>query len=48
VKTKTATTPIEEPLATRPAVKAKPKRKLPGPEPQQLPWWQRWSWIRVR
>jgi hypothetical protein len=49
VKAKTATAPIaEDPLATRPAVKAKPKRKLPGPEPQQLPWWQRWSWIRVR
>jgi hypothetical protein len=49
VKAKTATAPIaEDPLATRPAVKGKPKRKLPGPEPQQLPWWQRWSWIRVR
>jgi hypothetical protein len=49
VKAKTATAPIAEgPLATRPAVKAKPKRKLPGPEPQQLPWWQRWSWIQVR
>ena len=45
VKAKTATAPI---AGTRPAVKAKPKRKLPGPEPQQLPWWQRWSWIRVR
>ena len=44
-KAKTATAPI---AGTRPAVKAKPKRKLPGPEPQQLPWWQRWSWIRVR
>jgi len=49
VKAKTATAPIaEDPPAPRPAVKAKPKRKLPGPEPQQLPWWQRWSWIRVR
>ena len=49
VKAKTATAPIaEDPLAPRPAVKAKPKRKLLGPEPQQLPWWQRWSWIRVR
>jgi hypothetical protein len=45
VKAKTATAPI---AGTRPAVKAKPKRKLPGPEPQQLPWWQRWSWIQVR
>ena len=46
----TTTAPIaKEPLATKPAVKAKPKkRKLAGPEPQQLPWWQRWSWIRVR
>ena len=48
-KAKTATAPIaEDPLAPRPAAKAKPKRKLLGPEPQQLPWWQRWSWIRVR
>jgi hypothetical protein len=49
VKAKTATAPIaEEPLVRRPAVRAKPKRKLLGPEPQQFPWWQRWSWIRVR
>jgi hypothetical protein len=36
----TTTAPFaEEPLVTKPAVKAKPKkRKLAGPEPQQLPW----------
>jgi hypothetical protein len=45
----TTTAPLaEEPLATKPAVKAKSKRKLARRKPQQLPWWQRWSWIRVR
>jgi hypothetical protein len=38
----------EHSFATRPAVKAKPRRKLSAPEPQEFPWWQRWSWIRVR
>jgi hypothetical protein len=49
VEPETATEPIaEETLVAKPAVKAKPKRKLVRREPQQLPWWQRWSWIRVR
>jgi len=48
VKAKTATASIAEAPFAKPAVKIKPKRKLPAPEPQQLPWWQRWSWIRVR
>lgn len=46
----TTTEPIaEETLAAKPAVKAKPKRKLVRREPQQqLPWWQQLPWIRVR
>jgi len=45
----TTTAPIAgEPLAAKPTVKAKPKRKLARREPQQLPWWQRLPWIRVR
>lgn len=44
VEPETATAPIaEKPLATKPAMKVKPERKLGGREPQQLPWWQRWS-----
>jgi len=37
-----------ETLVAKPTVKAKPKRKMARREPQPLPWWQRWSWIRVR
>ena len=44
----TTTAPVaEEPLVSKPARKSKPKR-LVKREPRQLPWWQRWSWIRVR
>jgi len=46
----TTTAPVAgESLAAKPTVKAKPKRKLARREPQQqLPWWQRLPWIRVR
>jgi len=38
----TSSAPIaEEPPTTKPAVKAKAKRKLVRREPQPLPWWQR-------
>jgi hypothetical protein len=36
-----------QPLPPRQAVKTKPKRKL-AREPESPPWWQQWSWIRVR
>ena len=38
----------EKPLATKQAAKGKPKRKLAARPPQPLPWWQRWSWMRLR
>ena len=38
----------EKPLATKQAAKAKPKRKLAARPPQPLPWWQQWSWMRLR
>ena len=37
-----------KPVVAKPAVKPKPKRKLARRQPQPLPWWQQWSWIRVR
>jgi len=47
-ETTTARVAGESPAA-KPTVKAKPKRKLARREPQQqLPWWQRLPWIRVR
>jgi hypothetical protein len=36
------------PIPSKPAAKAKPKRKVAVREPEPLPWWQEWSWIRVR
>jgi hypothetical protein len=30
------------------AAKAKPKRKVAARDPEPLPWWQEWSWIKVR
>jgi hypothetical protein len=46
---------IEEPVAPKPtakakaaAAKAKPKRKVAAREPEPVPWWQEWSWIKVR
>jgi hypothetical protein len=38
----------EQPLPPKQAVKTKPKRKLAARVPEPLPWWQQWSWIRVR
>jgi hypothetical protein len=43
----------KEPVAPKPAAKAtaakaKPKRKVAAREPDPVPWWQQWSWIRVR
>jgi hypothetical protein len=38
----------EQPLPPKQAMKTKPKRKLAAREPEPLPWWQQWSWIRVR
>lgn len=37
----------EEPVAPKPAPKAKPKRKVAARE-EPVPWWQQWSWIKVR
>ena len=36
------------PVAATPAVKTQPKRKLARRQPEPLPWWQQWSWIRLR
>jgi hypothetical protein len=46
----------KEPVAPKPAAKAKaakaakakPKRKVAAREPEPVPWWQEWSWIKVR
>jgi hypothetical protein len=38
----------ERPLPPKQAVRTKPKRKLAPRGPEPLPWWQQWSWIRVR
>lgn len=38
----------ERPLPPKQTAKPKPKRKLAAREPAPLPWWQQWSWIRVR
>jgi hypothetical protein len=38
----------EEPVAPKRAAKAKPKRKVAARESNPVPWWQQWSWIRVR
>ena len=43
-----AAPPAEKPLATKQAAKGKPKRKLAARPPQPLPWWQQWSWMRLR
>jgi hypothetical protein len=53
----TAPPPVaEEPVAPKPvakaktatAAKAKPKRKVAARDPEPAPWWQEWSWIKVR
>lgn len=38
----------EQPLPPKQVAKTKPKRKLAARQPEPLPWWQQWSWIRVR
>jgi hypothetical protein len=38
----------EEPVAPKRAAKAKPKGKVAARESDPVPWWQQWSWIRVR
>jgi hypothetical protein len=56
VATEAAPRPMaEEPVAPKPAAKAKataakakPKRKVAAREPEPVPWWQEWSWIKVR
>jgi hypothetical protein len=58
VATESAPPPvIEEPVAPKPAAKAKAataaakaksKRKVAAREPEPVPWWQEWSWIKVR
>ena len=37
-----------EPPAVKPKVNTQTKRKLPSEKPQELSWWQRLPWIRVR
>ncbi len=37
-----------EPLPSKQANKAKRKRTLVAREPEPLPWWQEWSWIKLR
>jgi hypothetical protein len=60
VATEAAPPPLaDEPIAPKPAAKAKaaapkaaakakPKRKVAAREPEPVPWWQEWSWIKVR
>jgi hypothetical protein len=58
VATEAAPRPMaEEPVAPKPAAKAKaatagakakPKRKVAARESEPVPWWQEWSWIKVR
>jgi hypothetical protein len=49
VEAETVPAPVAAaPIPSKPAAKAKPKRKLAVREPEPLPWWQEWSWIRVR
>jgi hypothetical protein len=49
VEAETVPAPVAAaPIASKPAAKAKPKRKVAVREPEPLPWWQQWSWIRVR
>ena len=49
VEVEVAPAPLaEKPLPPKQAAKPKPRRKLAAREPQPLPWWQQWSWIRVR
>jgi hypothetical protein len=43
-----ATTAAEEPPMPLPTAKPKRKRKAASREPAPIPWWQQWSWIRLR
>ena len=44
----TAAPAAEEPPVPMPAAKPKPKRKTASRVPEPIPWWQQWSWIRLR
>jgi hypothetical protein len=44
-----ATEPVpRKPAAKATAAKAKPKRKVAARDTEPAPWWQEWSWIKVR
>lgn len=44
-----AVTPAaEEPSMPMPTAKPKSKRKAASRQPEPIPWWQQWSWIRLR
>jgi hypothetical protein len=38
----------EKPAAAKPVAKPKPKRRVARRQPQPVPWWQQWSWMRLR
>lgn len=49
VEVKAVAAPVAAaPVGGKRAAKAKSKRKVVVREPSPLPWWQQWSWIRVR
>ena len=37
-----------KPVMAKPAARPRPKRKVARRQPQPVPWWQQWSWIRLR
>jgi len=37
-----------KPVVAKPATKARPKRHVARRQPQPVPWWQQWSWMRLR
>jgi hypothetical protein len=43
-----ATPAAEEPPMPMPTAKPKSKRKSASRAPEPIPWWQQWSWIRLR
>jgi hypothetical protein len=40
--------PIAKPVTAKPAAKIQVKQKLAERQPQPAPWWQQWSWMRLR
>jgi len=38
----------EKPDTAKPAAKPRPRRKVARRQPQPVPWWQQWSWMRLR